>query len=246
MTSPEHRAMRVLMVPGLGLGTESWTPLLDSLEESGRLDGALTTTALVSGYGHPRGLDDSLAPDVLARGILDRGDVGPASLVIALSAGCQVAVRIARRAPDGVIGLVLIGPTTDPRAVTWPRLMHRWLRTARFEPLHQIPVLLRQYWRTGPSTMVRAMNQARRDRIDADLPHVNCPVLIIRGAHDHISPEDWTQTLERLLETSSEVTPIRESVTLSSGAHIIPYTHADAVARIIIDFLPQVRPQRDG
>ncbi|QWZ09894.1 alpha/beta hydrolase [Nocardioides panacis] len=232
---------RVLLVPGLGLGAECFAPMLAASREAGAPAGAPTTTALVGGYGRRGGRDTSLAPAVLARQVLDRGDLGPASLVVALSAGCQVAAHLALLAPGRVTGLVLIGPTTDPRAATWPRLVRRWVRTARAEPLHQVPALLRQYRRTGLTAMARAMDVARHDRIEETLARVDCPVLVLRGAHDHISPEDWTRSLAQLPGTPDAVASTRRSVTLGGGAHMVPYTHGPAVAGHVDAFAAQLR-----
>jgi pimeloyl-ACP methyl ester carboxylesterase len=85
--------------------------------------------------------------------------------------------------------------------------------------------------------MFRAMNRARHDRIDATLTRVDCPLMIIRGAHDDIARQDWTEFLTRRPGTSDSVAPVRPSVTLSAGAHMVPYTHAHAVARHVSDFM---------
>jgi pimeloyl-ACP methyl ester carboxylesterase len=235
-----RRVTRVLLVPGLGLGSECFAPMLAAWDETGTSARALTTTALVGGFGQPGGRDPSLAPAVLARQLLDRGDLAPASLVIALSAGCQVAAHLALLAPDRVTGLVLIGPTTDPRAATWPRLVRRWVRTVRSEPVHQLPALLRQYRRTGPTAMVRAMDRARHDRIDETLSRVDSPILVLRGAHDHISPEDWTESLALQPGNRDGVASTRRSVTLGGGAHMVPYTHGPAVAAHVDAFAAQL------
>jgi pimeloyl-ACP methyl ester carboxylesterase len=207
------------------------------LDAARTLDRALMTTSLIGGYGRPGRRGASLAPAALASRILQRGLPGLDSLVVALSAGCQVAAHLALQAPDRVTGLVLIGPTTDPRAATWPRLMRRWMQTARSEPIHQVPVLLQQYRRTGPTSMVRAMNQARMDDLHAVLSQVTCPVLVIRGANDTISPEDWNRSLTRQHEVSGNGASMRHNVTLSAGAHMVPYTHPEEVARHVSHFV---------
>jgi pimeloyl-ACP methyl ester carboxylesterase len=194
-------------------------------------------TALLAGYGLPAGRHDSLTPEDLAIQCLEQGILGSPTLVVALSAGCQIAAHLALAAPDRVTGLVLVGPTTDPRDATWPRLVRRWVQTARSEPMYQIPVLLRQYLRTGPLTMFRAMNQARHDRLDATLTRVGCPLLVIRGAHDDIARQDWTELLAHRARSDEEALRKSRCVTLHAGAHMVSYTHAPAVAREIRDFL---------
>lgn len=151
-------------------------------------------------------------------------------MLVGHSASCQVVVQAARRVPDSVVGLVLVGPTTDPRAVTWPRLVHRWLATARRERPSQVPALVRQYLRTGLRTMARGMDAARRDRIEEALLLVGCPVLLLRGPHDWIAPQDWLLSLTNGRRSA-------RPVTLSAGGHMVPLTHGDLVAEAVIDFL---------
>jgi pimeloyl-ACP methyl ester carboxylesterase len=230
------RSAPFVLVPGLGLGAESWQPTVRALHEAGIVDVARTTTALVPGYGRPAGPDDSLAPAELASRMLDRSAPGPCVLV-ALSAGCQVAAHLALRAPDRVAALVLIGPTTDPRGGTWPRLVRRWLATARHESPRQGPALLRQYRRTGLRTMARAMDAARRDRIEDVVPLLACPVLVLRGEHDAIAPTDWLELLTGAHPAAGEPAPRRQHATLSGGAHMVPWTHGAEVAELIGQFL---------
>jgi pimeloyl-ACP methyl ester carboxylesterase len=246
MTSQAFRDRRVLLVPGLGLGAESWSPTVRALHGMGMLQRQHTTTALLEGYGLPGRRGGSLAPDVLARRVVHHMPPGPPAVVVALSAGCQVGAHVALQAPERVAGLVLVGPTTDPRAATWPRLVRRWAATARFEPIHQVPVLFRQYRRTGPATMVRAMDAARRDRIQTVLARLSCPILAIRGVHDRIAPEDWIELLTRPSQLSETPGPavdgsaVKRSVTLSAGAHMVPYTHGGLVAAAVGDFLTRL------
>jgi fermentation-respiration switch protein FrsA (DUF1100 family) len=94
------------------------------------------------------------------------------------------------------------------------------------------------------------MQQARLDRIDTVLGDVHCPLLVIRGAHDHISPADWAARLTRVSASRSGGAPAWESVTLAEGAHMVPYTHGAVVADAAGDFLTHVlstgRPSAPG
>jgi pimeloyl-ACP methyl ester carboxylesterase len=229
----------VVLVPGLGLRAESWAPTVQALHEAGVVDPARTTTALLRGYGRPALRGDPLTPADLASHLLDQVGSGPVVLM-ALSAGCQVAAHAALQAPDRVTALVLVGPTTDPRGDTWPRLVRRWLATARHESPRQVPALVRQYRRTGLRSMARAMDAARSDRIEAVLPLLGCPVLLLRGQHDAIAPPDWLGLLAGGTDpAASGATPHRHRGTVAGGAHMVPWTHGAAVARLVADFLGQ-------
>jgi pimeloyl-ACP methyl ester carboxylesterase len=79
--------------------------------------------------------------------------------------------------------------------------------------------------------MARAMDAARWHRIDRLLARVTCPVLVVRGRHDRLAPADWVSTL-------AELTPQGRAVTLPAGVHMVPITHATALAAQIAAFHP--------
>ncbi len=217
----------VVAVPGLGLSVQVPGRALRRLQPV-----TASTTVALPGYGAPGPDGAALAPAALADrllGRLDDLDVGRAVLV-GHSASCQIVAEAAVRGPDRVAGLVLIGPTTDPRAGGWPRLVGRWLRTAGWERPHQVPLLVRDYGWTGPARMARAMDAARRHRIDRALRLVRCPVLVVRGRHDRIAPADWTAAL-------AAVAPCGRVATLPAGAHMVPITHPADLATAIGPFL---------
>ena len=53
---------------------------------------------------------------------------GERSVLIGHSSSCQVVAHAGALAPERVTGLLLVGPTTDPRAATWPRPRDRLRR----------------------------------------------------------------------------------------------------------------------
>lgn len=231
--TPDARPVTLVCVPGLGLEDDAWRPTL------GRLAGRPAEVVTLPGYGErPRRGDD---PDPVALGSrLVRERLGGRSgLVLAgHSASCQVVVEAALAAPDAVLGLVLVGPTTDPRAVSWRALAGRWLRTAAHERPGQVPLLLRSYSRVGLAHMGRTMDAARRHDVRAPLAVLDVPVLVVRGRHDAICPVDWAEDLARIAPPSSRAT------SLPRGAHMVPVTHGDLTALAVRDFLDRVDSSR--
>ncbi len=212
-----------LMVPGLGLGAETGTPTIRGLTRRG-VDASRTSVALLPGYGEPLTAGDPVDPHGAARRMLETSLLaGRRCVLVGHSSSCQVVVHAAVLAPERVAGLILVGPTTDPRSATWPHLVRRWLATSVHETPRQVPSLVRQYRKTGPLHMLRVMDAARRDRIERTLEDVRCPVQILRGPHDRIAPEDWCRALAPF-------------VTLPRGGHMVPLTHGDLVAREIQHF----------
>lgn len=212
-----------VLVPGLGLTDEDWGATVLGLVDAG-LDPTEAASVLLPGYGEPVGCGDPVDPEGAAYRLLNRWPPkADHAVLVGHSSSCQVVAHAAALAPDRVAGLVLVGPTTDPRAATWPRLAHRWLATAAHETPRQVPSLVRQYRRTGLRHMARVMNAARDDRIDLTLARVRCPVQVVRGVHDRIAPEDWCARLA-------------PTVTLPTGGHMVPMTDGAPLAMAIEKF----------
>src|SRR4051812_22839012 len=218
-------APTLVFLPGLGLDSRDWRNTLQDLS------GWSAEISPLPGYGRRPDPADDLTPARLARLLVAR-DLATRTPVVLVghSSSCQVAAHAACAAPDVVRGLVLVGPTTDPRAGTWPALARRWLATARHERPGQVPTLARQYARTGLRHILRTMDLARRDDIRVPLREVGCPVLVLRGRRDRICPEEWSRALASLPDSGT-------ATTLAAGAHMAPITHAGLVASAVQDFV---------
>jgi pimeloyl-ACP methyl ester carboxylesterase len=223
----EETPFAVTCVPGLGLDAREWSAVAHTV--SARLGAERTALRPRPGYGTRPSRGDDLAPCALGAGLAE--GLGRRTVLLGHSASCQVVAHAAALVPERVAALVLVGPTTDPRAATWPRLAGRWLRTAAHERPSQVPFLVRSYARTGLGWMGRAMDAARREDVRADLRAVGCPVLVVRGRHDRICPEDWARELASLGPHGSR------AVTLPRGGHMVPLTHSGDVATAVVDWL---------
>jgi pimeloyl-ACP methyl ester carboxylesterase len=165
--------------------------------------------------------------DALAAGLVKRLGEGPVVLV-GHSQSCQV---VAAAAGDPrVAGLVLLGPTTDPRLRRLRVLAGRWLRTAVREPLQQVPLVLSQWLRVGPRAMAALWRVAAPDRIDVRLAGVAVPVLVVRGTRDALCPHDWAAAL-------AASAPRGRLAELPGAAHMTVQTHPDDVVRLLADLV---------
>lgn len=209
----------IVLVPGLGLDDRAWALVRQ------RVTGRVQTVLLPSlGRRSPRGIDlrverqgQRLLSELAAPG-------GRAVILVGHSASCPVVVEAAVRSQI-VVGLVLIGAVTDPRARTWPRMLGRWLRTAPHERLREAPVLIPQYLHTGAATMVRGMDAMRWFRTDQALARLDIPVVVVRGARDRIAPQDWSARLSTVARGHLQL--------VGGAAHMVPLTHPGAVVRAI-------------
>jgi pimeloyl-ACP methyl ester carboxylesterase len=161
--------------------------------------------------------------DALAAVLRDALGEGPVVLV-GHSQSCQVVAAAA--ADHRVVGLVLLGPTTDPRLRSPAVLVLRWLRTAVREPWRQVPLVLAQWWATGPRSMAALWRSAAPDRIDRRLTGIGVPVVVVRGTRDRLCPHDWAATL-------AAVAPRGRLVELGGAAHMTVHTHPAEVAALL-------------
>ena len=208
MTDPSRR---VVLVPGMGLDTRS------SVRVRARLAGDVV---LLPGMGRSEPVP---SVDELADRL--RAELGPGPVVlVGHSQSCQV---VAAAAVDHrVAGVVLLGPTTDPRMRPVAVLAWRWLRTVAGERWWQLPLVLAQWWTTGPRAMAALWRVAAPDRIDRRLARVTVPVTVVRGTRDRLCPHDWAEQV-------CAAAPRGRLVEIEGAAHMTPQTHPDAVAALL-------------
>ena len=123
-------ALPVVLVPGLGLGRESWSPMVRALHRSGTLDRGLVRTVLLPGYGRPGRNRTGMAPRVLARAVVAELGHGAPALLVGLSAGCQVAAHVALQAPDRTLTDADGAAARDRMAALAAERLRAVLRTA--------------------------------------------------------------------------------------------------------------------
>ncbi len=222
-------APRVVLVPGLGLDERSSARLREGLP---------ATVVRLPGMGLP-------GPVPSLEDLADRltAGLGKGPVVLAgHSQSCQVVVAAAQR-DARVVAVVILGPTTDPRMRALPVLAGRWLRTVVREPWWQVPLVLAQWWRTGPRAMTALWRRTAPDRIDRRLPEVRVPVTVVRGSRDRLCPRGWAARL-------AAAAPQGRLVELAGAAHMTPQTHPREVGALLAEaaggetaYWPSVRPR---
>ncbi|TWH73721.1 pimeloyl-ACP methyl ester carboxylesterase [Modestobacter roseus] len=209
----------VVWVPGLGLDRRS------SARVRGRIGGAVVH---LPGLGRRETVPP--APVLAARLAAEL----PAGRVVLVghSQSCGVVAALAEHDPR-VAGVLLLGPTPDPRTRRLRVLAGRWARTAVHEPWWQVPLLLAQWATTGPVRMSALWRRTSGERLDGRLRRVRVPVVVLRGSHDALCPHDWARQL-------AAAAPHGRLVELPGAAHMTPQTHPDEVAAVVADLVRQV------
>lgn len=216
---PDRPGPTVVMVPGLGLDARSWQRVRDRLTGDHRV-------VLLPSMGRPAPASTDLRVERQAGRLLDelRAHQVCAAILVGHSAGCAVAAEAVAQS-SVVVGLVLIGPVTDPRGRSWPAMVLRWVRTATHERAWEAAVLLPQYLSCGLPTMLRSMDVVRRYAIAEALARITVPVVVVRGSRDRIAPHDWAADLVRPAD--------RSLVTAAGSGHLVPLTEPAAVVHAV-------------
>jgi pimeloyl-ACP methyl ester carboxylesterase len=227
--NPAH-APPVVCVHGAGVSSRELHPLVAEL---GREVDAWTVD--LPGFGHSAKPGRALTLPQLADALadwLDAAKVGP-GCIVGCSFGCQIAVDLAIRRPETVTALVLVGPTIDPRARSWPRLIVRWLRNSVHEDPRMAPLNIADYRDAGTRRVVATFRESLRDHIEAKLPYVAVPTLVVRGEYDRIGPPDWAEEVTRLL-------PHGRLATVPRVPHMVPFRAPRELAALITRFVAEV------
>jgi pimeloyl-ACP methyl ester carboxylesterase len=213
-------ATRPVLVPGLGLDGRSSARLRELLPAD---------VVLLPGMGLPGPVPSLEELAVLLRDRLGGGPV----LLVGHSQSCQVVAALA--GDPRVTGLVLLGPTTDPRLRSAARLVRRWLATAVRERWPHALLALPQWLHTGPRAMRQLWAVASPDRIDVRLRTVGVPVTVVRGTRDRLCAHDWAAAV-------AAAAPHGRLVELPGAAHLTPMTHPGEVAALVREAAAQQRP----
>ncbi|MGN6473861.1 MAG: alpha/beta fold hydrolase [Mycobacteriales bacterium] len=223
---PTSTSTPVMFVAGLGSGDY----LLPHAELLARTRRVLLPD--MPGFGHSRGPARlrSVEEFAAALGALLRHEVGAPADVIGNSFGTQIALALAESEPDAVRRLVLIGPTMDRAARTYPKVLGRWLRTAPIEPPSLTVSLIHSYLLCGVRTPALAFRASMRDRPEQRISKIPHEVLLVRGMRDRIAPRSW---LEELQGNASRA----EIAEVPDTAHTVDYAAPKQVAPIVTEFL---------
>ncbi|GAC1432686.1 MAG: alpha/beta hydrolase [Ktedonobacteraceae bacterium] len=154
----------------------------------------------------------------------------PPATFLGNSMGCQIIVNFTLRYPQCINRAILVSPTMDTKALTIHQEAQRLLRDTPCEPLHFLPVLLREYALAGISRTIRTLQYAFEDPMEEHLPHVHVPTLVVRGSRDPIVPQDWAEKVNRLLPNS-------QLVVVQGAGHAVNFNSPDELVHLVRWFL---------
>lgn len=206
--------MRVLLLHGWPVSERVWVPQVSALRDAG------FDVEAPHLYGRGPSIDDWAAQ-------LLRDTDGP-FVAVGASMGGYCALALARRAPERVVGMVLIGSRAD--ADTFER------RRFRLETITE----LRAGWRPplaeedADLDQLAVAQEAMRDRLDLTgvAASFGGPFLVCVGDQDElVSVEEARELAERALAGTLEVFP--------GAGHFVAVDQPDRFNEVLLGFLGQ-------
>ncbi|MCD2498768.1 alpha/beta fold hydrolase [Microbacterium nymphoidis] len=194
LAGPE--SLTFIVVHGFGLGRSAYIEIAHGLTAAGRV------IALdLPGFGEAP--EPARTPTMEELGDLVAAFVSDRALenvvLIGHSMGTQiVAEAVARHPGSAVTAAVLVAPTTDSGA---RGLLRQTLRLARdIVAAHPLTFYrgAAEYLKAGPHLMRKARATVVH-RPEATYPRMEIPVLVLRGANDHVVPKKWSEKVLALL-----------------------------------------------
>ena len=189
-----HPDAPIVLVHGFGVSSAYYVPLISVLGGHRRVY-ALDLPGHGASDSDVRPLSSEELGLALERWI-DVAGIRDAVLV-GHSFGCQVAAELARRRPDLVGRLVLIGPVCDPAAGSAVELLARAAVTIPFERPSFLVLGLKDFLQAGVRVLTCEFRAMLACRLEATLQAIELPVRVVRGSRDHISPQSWAVAVAR-------------------------------------------------
>lgn len=242
-------APTIVLIPGLVTASRSMVPLARQLVTRGLGVWILDPPGFGYSDKPTRALAMTEQAGILAGWLYATG-LAPAR-VLGNSFGSQVAAVTAADHPDIVQRLVLLAPTADPRIrglLSWVRMLPgprgsrdraagrgRAVALSHVHDLLSDPPTLRvlNAGEYALASLLRAVSTVRcavLERIEAVLPQITVPTLVVRAEHDHLSSPEWARRI-------AELAPRGRLHELAGLGHAAFYSSPTAVAEVTAPFL---------
>jgi len=217
----------VLIIPGLGLSSRFYEPVLTEFAAAGFRAIAPDLPGYGQAHGPFTGFSIQGAADWLLR-FTDALGVEAAAWV-GHSISCQIVLAIAEQVPARVNALALAGPTGH----TGRRKLHQAIALARVALTESPRVVLRvarDYARANPVQYVGAWVRAARDCPLERATRVRAPVLLLVGSRDPVPPPSFVAALQARLEQA-------RTEYVRGGNHALPLDRTEEFVALVARFL---------
>ncbi len=227
-TAPSTDSLPVILLHGLGCSADAWRPTLGVLAERG-VGGVYVPD--MPGFGCSPGPKKALSivelADWLAR-VLDALGI-PKAHFAGNSLGGQVLLAFARRHPERLERLVLIGSTVGGEYVSLGRYAAGLILDGMQEPPIYTAVLSRMYAQMGFRRYLGTTLAMLADEPLEQTSEIVASCLVLRGERDGIIPDAVARRLAAAL-------PNGQFRRLSGTAHAMQFTRPREFVEIALSF----------
>jgi pimeloyl-ACP methyl ester carboxylesterase len=220
----------IVFVHGYVQASRSWLPTLKRLARR-----HLVLAPDLPGFGWTQSAQPPLdVPGQAAAlaAIMDAAGVGRAVLV-GSSLGAQVVAQLAADHPDRALGIVLVGPTFDPAERSLPRQAARAVGGL----LREWPSVWLEHLRdlvlAGPSRIAASFRLGWAHSIEAVLPGVRAPAVVVRGGRDPLVSREWAREAAALM-------PNARALEIGGAGRALGQSAPEALARIVDEHVAAV------
>ncbi|HEY3476443.1 MAG TPA: alpha/beta hydrolase [Anaerolineales bacterium] len=146
------------------------------------------------------------------------------------SLGCHTVAAMAAHHRERVSGTILVSPVGDPGGRSTLRLVMRALNDFAREPRSYWAIMLQDFFKVGLRRTVLTLRSLQQCRLEAWLPQVDVPALVVRGGRDRIVPVSWISQVVALLPQG------RVGVIMDAG-HVSNFSHPARLAALVRAFV---------
>jgi pimeloyl-ACP methyl ester carboxylesterase len=97
--------------------------------------------------------------------------------------------------------------------------------------------MFQDFLRTGLRRTVLTLRSLQRCPLEAWLPQVDVPALVVAGGRDRIVPRWWVDRVAALL-------PQGQAAVIPEAAHVPNYSHPERMAALVRAFIDSTDPQQ--
>ena len=146
------------------------------------------------------------------------------------SLGCHTVAVVSALHPEHVAGTIFVSPVGDPGGRNTLRLVTRALNDFVREPPSLWATMFQDFLKAGLRRTILTMRSMQLCRLEAWLPRVDAPALVVGGGRDRIVPRWWLDRVSALLPRG-QVAMIREA------AHVPNFSHPARLAALVREFV---------
>jgi pimeloyl-ACP methyl ester carboxylesterase len=146
------------------------------------------------------------------------------------SLGCHTVAAMAAHYGERAAATILVSPVGDPDGRNTLRLVLRALNDFVREPPPVWAILFQDFLKAGLKRSILTLRRLQQCHLEAWLPRVDVPALVVGGGQDRIVPMWWIDRVAALL-------PQGEVAIIPEAGHVPNFSHPARLAALVRAFV---------